>query len=839
MSVDEIAFGFIKVANETMCRPIRILTEAKGYDTSNHILACFGGAGGQHACAIARNLGIQKILIHRYSSVLSAYGLSLANVVYEVQEPCAEIYSEASLPKLQERIQILCNTCTAEFKSQGFKDESQIKHEIYLNLRYHGTDFALMILKPIDSWNFIDSFVQQYQQEFGFTFSDRSIYVDDIRIRGIAKGFKITQHSVFDEIKQINPKLVDPSQIKEKTLVYFENGRVETPIYLLEHLKIGDQIPGPSMIIDVNSTIIVAPECSALITSSHIMITVGSGIRSKVSTKLDPIQLAIFGHRFMSIAEQMGNTLQKTSISTNIKERLDFSCALFGADGNLVANAPHIPVHLGSLSHTVKYQINYYNDKLEEGDVILTNHPQAGGSHLPDITVITPVFNEGKIVFFVASRGHHADIGGILPGSMPPNSKELYQEGAAIKSFKLVSKGKFDYDGLVDILVNQPAKYPGCSGTRCLRDNVSDLKAQVAANNKGITLVKALIKEYGLDVVLAYMMYIRKNAELSVRELLKEVSRRIGCTVLKAIDYMDDGSPIQLKITIDEKEGTAEFDFGGTGPEVYANYNAPPSVTYSAIIYCLRSLITNDIPLNQGCLAPIDIKIPENSFLNPSDKAAVVGGNVLTSQRLVDVILKAFQACAASQGDCNNLTFGKDGKTEDGTKIIEGWGYYETIAGGSGAGPTWNGQSGVHTHMTNTRITDPEILEKRYDHSILLREFSLRRGSGGAGLHKGGDGVIRDIEFREPLQVCILSERRVHHPYGLQGGKDGSKGLNLWIRRNENGSEVRTINLGGKNTIKVNAGDRIVICTPGGGGWGIPTYEQVDEVDEAILKYLQ
>ncbi|CAG8509076.1 15482_t:CDS:2 [Funneliformis mosseae] len=846
-----------------MCRPIRLLTEAKGYDTSNHILACFGGAGGQHACAIARNLGIHKILIHRYSSVLSAYGLSLANVVYEVQEPSAEIYSETSLSKLQERIQILRNKCTAELKSQGFKDESYIKHEIYLNLRYHGTDFALMVLKPESSWNFSESFIQQYQQEFGFTFPDRSIYVDDIRIRGIAKGFKVTQHDVFDEIQKIDSKLVDPSQIKEKTLIYFENGRVETPIYLLEHLKIGDKITGPSMIIDVNSTIIVAPDCSAIITSSHIMITIGSDVRSKVSTKLDPIQLAIFGHRFMSIAEQMGHTLQKTSISTNIKERLDFSCALFGDDGSLVANAPHIPVHLGSLSHTVKYQMNYYKDKLEEGDVILTNHPQAGGSHLPDITVITPVFNEGKIVFFVASRGHHADIGGILPGSMPPNSKELYQEGAAIKSFKLVSKGKFDYYGLVDILVNQPAKYPGCSGTRCLRDNVSDLKAQVAANLKGITLVKALIQEYGLDVVLAYMMYIRKNAEISVKELLKDVSRRIGCTVLKAIDFMDDGSPIQLKITIDEKEGTAEFDFSGTGPEVYgtlnliacnllllkiliqlqrvANYNAPPSVTYSAIIYCLRSLIANDIPLNQGCLTPIDIKIPEKSFLNPSDKAAVVGGNVLTSQRLVDVILKAFQACAASQGDCNNLTFGKGGKTEDGTKVIEGWGYYETIAGGSGAGPTWTGQSGVHTHMTNTRITDPEILEKRYDHSIILREFSLRRGSGGAGLHKGGNGVIRDIEFREPLQVSILSERRVHHPYGLQGGKNGSKGLNLWIRRNENDGEVRTINLGGRNTVKVNVGDRIVICTPGGGGWGIPTNEQVDvdEVDEAILKYLQ
>ncbi|CAB4424914.1 unnamed protein product [Rhizophagus irregularis] len=832
MSLDEIAFGFIKVANETMCRPIRALTEAKGYDTSMHILACFGGAGGQHACAIAQNLGIRKILIHRYSSVLSAYGLSLADAVYEVQEPSAEIYSDKSLPKIKERIHALCEACTIELKSQGFKDESLIKHEIYLNLRYQGTDFAFMTLKPKDSWDFSGAFVSQYQQEFGFTLPDREIFVDDIRIRGIGGDASITRHD-----EKIDQKLVNPSQCKEKTSVYFEGGRLETPIYLLEHLKVGDKVPGPAMIIDANSTIIVTPGCNALVTSSYIMITVGSDVKSKVTTELDPIQLAIFGHRFMSIAEQMGNTLQKTSISTNIKERLDFSCALFGADGGLVANAPHIPVHLGSLSHAVKYQMDYYKDKLEDGDVILTNHPQAGGSHLPDITVITPVFNEGKIVFFVASRGHHADIGGILPGSMPPNSKELYQEGAAVKSFKLVSKGRFDNDGIVDILLNQPAKYPGCSGTRCLRDNISDLKAQVAANHKGITLVKALIQEYGLDVVQAYMMHIRYNAELSVRELLKDVSSRMDSNILKAVDYMDDGSPIQLKITINEKEGTAEFDFQGTGPEVYGNTNAPPSITYSAIIYCLRSLIVNEIPLNQGCLSPIDIKIPERSLLNPSDKAAVVGGNVLTSQRLVDVILKAFQACAASQGDCNNLTFGKGGKTDDGTKVEEGWGYYETIAGGSGAGATWNGQSGVHVHMTNTRITDPEILERRYDHSILLREFSLRKGSGGAGLHKGGDGVIRELEFREPLQVSILSERRVHHPYGLKGGKDGSKGLNLWIRKDENSDKVRTINLGSKNTIKVNIGDRIVICTPGGGGWGTPTSNE-DQVDEAVSRYL-
>ncbi|CAG8570843.1 4023_t:CDS:10 [Paraglomus occultum] len=835
MTIDEIAFGFIKIANEAMCRPIRNLTEAKGHDTSSHILTCFGGAGGQHACSIARNLGIRKILVHRYSSVLSAYGLSLADVVHEVQEPCAKALNSDSLPYLKERVQVLIENCTKELRRQGF-DDNRIYHEIYLNLRYNGTDFAIMTLKPNDSWDFASVFTETYHLEFGFTLPNRDIIVDDIRIRGVGKGNEIPHENVFEEIKQIAPKLVDDNQKSGSKSVYFESGRSDTPIYLLENLRIGDRIPGPAMIIDVNSTIVVIPGCNALITSSHVYITVGDGTRAKVTTELDPIQLSIFGHRFMSIAEQMGVTLQKTAISTNIKERLDFSCALFGPDGGLIANAPHIPVHLGSMSQAVMYQMEHYKDGLEDGDVILTNHPQAGGSHLPDITVITPVFNNDEIVFFVASRGHHADIGGILPGSMPPNSKELYQEGAAVKSFKLVSKGKFDEAGLTDILLHRPAQYPGCSGTRCLADNISDLKAQVAANHKGITLVKSLIKEYGLDVVQAYMAYIRKNAELSVRYLLKGISRKVGGCSLKAVDYMDDGSPICLEITVNEEDGTAVFDFHGTGPEVYGNTNAPPAVTHSAIIYCLRCLIANDIPLNQGCLAPITVRIPSNSFLNPSEKAAVVGGNVLTSQRVVDVILKAFGACAASQGDCNNLTFGKGGKVDESGKVLEGWGYYETIAGGSGAGPTWHGQSGVHTHMTNTRITDPEILERRYDHSVVLREFSLRRGSGGAGLYNGGNGVIRDLEFREPLQVSILSERRVYYPYGLNHGKFGARGLNLLIRKEGDGSS-RVLNLGGKNTVKVNAGDRIVICTPGGGGWGAPV-QVGNEVDDAVKKYL-
>lgn len=438
-----------------------------------------------------------------------------------------------------------------------------------------------------------------------------------------------------------------------------------------------------------------------------------------------------------------------------------------------------------------------------------------------DITIITPVFNKGEIVFFVASRGHHADIGGISPGSMPPHSKELYQEGAAIKSFKIVSKGQFDQDGLTEHLCTIPASYPGCSGSRAFRDNISDLKAQIAANQKGITLVKALIEEYSLPVVQAYMMHIRRNASEAVKGLLKQVAKDHSHELV-AVDYMDDGTPIHLKVSIDPVQGTALFDFDGSGPEVYGNTNAPESVCHSAIIYSIRCLVNQDIPLNSGCLEPISINIPKNSILSPSERCAVVGGNVLTSQRLVDVVLKAFKACAASQGCCNNLTFGKGGKNEDTGETTAGWGYYETIAGGSGAGPNWHGQSGVHTHMTNTRITDPEILERRYP--VILHTFAIRPQSGGEGLYRGGDGVVREIEFLEDgIQVSILSERRVFQPYGLEGGQDAERGLNVWVRheKSSTGEDViRTLNLTGKNSALFGKGDRIIINSPGGGGFG-------------------
>ncbi|KAK3803740.1 hypothetical protein RRG08_029668 [Elysia crispata] len=806
-SQQEIGLGFIRVANETMCRPIRALTQAKGYDTSKHILACFGGAGGQHACAIARSLGMKEVFIHRYSGILSAYGMALADVVYEAQEPCAVTYIKDNFLQIDTRIRALEDECRSALKLQGF-ESGQIETHPFLHLRYHGTDCALMCPNHYAAQpdatsaygDFFKAFITRYQTEFGFTLEERDICVDDIRVRGVGKSLAAADLRVA--------RASGPA-VKEKVVkCHFEEGHLDTAVYLLDSLSAGHHLDGPAIIIDKNSTILVEPRCRAEVTEKgDIRIHVESAGHKEVGTELDAIQLSIFSHRFMSTAEQMGRVLQRTSISTNIKERLDFSCAMFGSDGGLVANAPHIPVHLGAMQETVQYQIRTLGSDLRDGDVILSNHPQAGGSHLPDLTVITPVFysGEAKPVFFVASRGHHADIGGITPGSMPPHSSSIHQEGAVFKSFKLVEGGVFKEKEVTAALL-APAQYPGSSGTRNLHDNLSDLRAQVAANHRGIKLITELINEYGLDVVQAYMKHIQENAEVAVKDMLKEIAiktrSRTGKTELYAEDFMDHGTKICLRIDINAAEGTAVFDFTGTGHQVQGNTNAPRAITLSAIIYCLRCMVGHDVPLNQGCLAPIKVVLPSGSIIDPWEHAAVVGGNVLTSQRIVDVVLKAFGICAASQGCMNNITFGD-----------ENVGYYETVAGGAGAGPSWHGRSGVHTHMTNTRITDPEILEKRYP--VILQCFKLNEGTGGKGRYCGGDGIIREFLFRRPLTLSLLTERRVFNPYGLKGGKDGQKGKNLMVY-----SDGRVVEVGAKNTVHIAPGDVFHLETPGGGGYG-------------------
>ncbi|KAK9132863.1 hypothetical protein Scep_012391 [Stephania cephalantha] len=814
MTVEEIALGFVNVANETMCRPIRQLTEMKGHETRNHALACFGGAGPQHSCSIARSLGMSEVLIHRFCGILSAYGMGLADVVEEAQEPYSAVYDPESILEAAHREAILLAQVRQKLKGQSFTDES-ISTESFLNLRYEGTDTAIMVkgkrAQPSEN-DYALEFVKLFQQEYGFKLQNRKILICDVRVRGIG---------VTNILK---PQSLEPvswaPKVEGDYKVYFEHGWHETPLFKLENLGFGHSLPGPAIIMNGNSTVIVEPGCRAVITKfGNIKIEIHSSPRiTKVAEKVaDVVHLSIFNNRFMGIAEQMGRTLQRTSISTNIKERLDFSCALFGPDGGLVANAPHVPVHLGAMSSTVKWQLEYWGDNLNEGDVLVTNHPCSGGSHLPDITVITPVFDNGKLVFFVASRGHHAEIGGITPGSMPPFSVSIWEEGAAIKAFKLVEKGIFQEGGITKLLQSpyiDEASVRKIPGTRKLQDNLSDLHAQVAANQRGISLIKELIEQYSLGTVQAYMSHVQINAEEAVREMLRSVATRVigqsgnndekDSATIEEEDYMDDGSIIHLKLTINAEKGEAIFDFDGTSPEVYGNWNAPEAVTSAAVIYCLRCLVDIDIPLNQGCLAPVKILIPSGSFLSPSDKAAVVGGNVLTSQRITDVVLTAFQACACSQGCMNNLTFGNDS-----------FGYYETIGGGSGAGPSWHGTSGVQCHMTNTRMTDPEIFEQRYP--VLLHRFGLRENSGGNGVYSGGDGLVREIEFRSPVVVSVLSERRVHAPRGLNGGKDGARGANYLVTKDK-----RKVYLGGKNTVEVQAGEILQILTPGGGGWGSP-----------------
>lgn len=820
MTVEEVAQGFFDVANEAMCRPIRQLTEMKGYETGQHTLACFGGAGPQHACAIARALGIKEVIVHRFCGILSAYGLGLADVVEEAQEPFVAVYGAEAMGEVLKRAQSLTVQVKERLTQQGFNQDS-IKTELLLNLRYDGTDTIITVSAPANkSQDYAGEFVKQFRREYGFELQKRSILVCDIRIHGVGYSNIMKPAELVKAHGQPHPE-------KMQHKVYFGTQWHDTPIYLLEKLGYGHVILGPSVIMNGNSTIVIEPGWKASITKyGNVRIEVhahsgtGGGL-TKVDTKVDVVQLSIFNNRFMGIAEQMGRTLQRTSISTNIKERLDFSCALFSPDGGLVANAPHVPVHLGAMSATVRWQLKHWEKDLKEGDVLVSNHPAAGGSHLPDMTVVTPVFRDGRVLFFVASRGHHAEIGGITPGSMPPFSKAIWEEGAAIKSFKLVEGGEFQEDGIIKILKSETCiaaeeqeseHLQRIPGTRRIEDNLSDLRAQVAANERGIALIGELIEEYGLEVVQAYMWHVQANAEAAVREMLKSVASRAAkqyavqeqnqSVVLEAEDCMDDGSTIHLKLTIDKERGEAVFDFEGTSLEVHGNWNAPEAVTAAAVIYCLRCLVDVEIPLNQGCLAPVSIIIPKGSFLSPSDKAAVVGGNVLTSQRVTDVVLSAFHACACSQGCMNNLTFGDDT-----------FGYYETIGGGSGAGPTWRGASGVQCHMTNTRITDPEIFEQRYP--VILHKFGLRENSGGDGKHRGGEGIVRVIEFRRPATVSILSERRVHSPKGMEGGGSGARGHNHLILR-----DGRSVNLGGKNTVHASAGEKLVILTPGGGGWG-------------------
>ncbi len=756
-SVEEVAEGFLDVANENMANAIKEITVKKGIDVKDHILCSFGGAGGQHALAVARKLGIRKIFIHKNAGILSAVGIANADIVKSYQKSVDKRLKEVNIEKI-----------FSEFKNEDFDEV-----EKYLLLKYEGTDTPLEI---ICSKNLIDEFENAHKRLFGFIL-DKEIVVDSVKISFIKKSRAFKRQKL--EKRDVKPV--------KKRRIYLNGRWQDADVYV--DISPGLVIEGPALVIQETSTIVLDEASKTIVNEYGDLEIFLEELKNKKSFK--EVEISLLSNRFGFIATKMGDILKKTAVSTNIKEREDFSCAIFDKDGNLISNAPHIPVHLGSMSSVVKSIIKKFKQRLLKTcsalPTFITNVPYEGGSHLPDITVVTPYIENGKILFWVASRGHHADIGGIVPGSMPPFSKSLDEEGAKLEAFEIVENGKFKENILRALLES--------AGARRIEDNISDIKAQVSANMEGVEGIKELLRE-DRRKVLWFMEEIQNISENKIREFFKKLEKN----KFLAEDFLDNGAKIALKVDIDE-EGSAVFDFRGSSYELFSNQNTPLSVLRSAVIYSLRVMLNEDIPLNEGLIKPVKILTDVNSLLNPSHKAAVVGGNVTTSQRIVDVIFKAFEAAAASQGCMNNLIFGDDS-----------FGYYETIAGGAGATCYGDGASGVHTHMTNTKITDVEIIERRYP--VRICRFSLREKSGGCGEFKGGEGVVREIEFLKPLDVAILSERRVFSPYGLKGGSNGKRGENILIR------EDKRYNLTSRAAFKAKVGDILLIKTPGGGGFG-------------------
>lgn len=787
----ELADGFLKVANANMVRPIRNISVAKGYDPRDYVLVTFGGAGAQHACAIARALGMRNILVHPLAGILSAYGIGLADVRRFAEHSVLNPYSPEQLAELESLFGELESRARAEVLAEGIA-ESQIQPTVRsLDMRYRGVESTINVLRPEDG-DYAQLYEQLHERLYGYVHEGREIEITAARVEVVG-----TTPDPAEQLSEVITRSPSPTEMTE---TWFDGRACQTGVFDRGDLRPGDQLTGPAIVCEPTSTVVIDPDFSAEVTArGELLITdTGQSTVEQVSTEADPVMLEIFNNLFASIAEQMGITLQRTSFSTNVKERLDFSCAIFSPRGDLVVNAPHIPVHLGAMSETIK-RIVADNPVINPGDVYVTNDPYRGGSHLPDVTVVTPVHDETtkELLFFTAGRAHHAEIGGIIPGSLPPFSKNLGEEGVLIRNFKLVDGGVSREEELRELLTTAP--YP----TRAVQENLSDVSAQVAANNNGAKLLLDLVARYSLPVVQAYMGHIQDAADRKMRMALAAIpDGNYGWT-----DHLDDGSPIVVNITISGE--TATVDFTGTGPVIEGNLNANRGIVTAAVLYVFRCLIAEDIPLNSGVLHPVTIILPE-CLLNPPEHddpaqcAAVVGGNVETSSRIVDTLLGALKVAAASQGTMNNLTFGD-----------ERFGYYETICGGSGATAESDGADAVHTHMTNTRLTDPEVIERRYP--VRLHEFSIRRGSGGAGDHRGGDGIIRRIEFLRPLSVSLLTERRgPYPPFGLQGGEPGALGVNSLQRAGSDTVE----NLGGKVQLDVAAGDVLTIQTPGGGGFG-------------------
>ncbi len=786
----EIAEGFVTVAVENMARAIKQISIQRGYDVGKYVLACFGGAGGQHACLVADALGMTRVMIHPLAGVLSAYGMGLADLRVVREETVEKTLDAALADELGATADRLEAAARAALKAQGVP-LSGFEALRRAQVKYAGTDAAIEVeLGEPDAVR--AAFEAAHRRRFGFIAPKKALVIEAVSVEAVGRPLGAEGGLRARPAKTVHPLPVVAARMA--------GADVQAPVHDRDQLDPGAEIAGPAIILEASATTVVEPGWTARVDDHDNLIltrTTPLPKRHAAGTDADPVLLEVFNSRFMAVAEQMGQALQNTAYSVNIKERLDFSCALFDAGGGLIANAPHIPVHLGSMGESIRAVVRSRGDRrdgrgMKPGDAYMLNAPYNGGTHLPDITVITPVFldDPSEPAFYVAARGHHADIGGITPGSMPPDSKTVMEEGVLIDDFLLIDQGRLCEAETRTLLAS------GDWPARNIDQNLADLKAQAAACTRGSEELTRMVGEFGREVVEAYMAHVQANAEEQVRRVIgKLTDGEFACET-------DGGAVVKVAIRVDPEARSAVIDFTGTSAQLDSNFNAPLSITRAAVLYAFRTLVDDEIPLNEGCLKPIEIIVPDGSMLNPHFPAAVVAGNVETSQVVVDALYGALGALAGSQGTMNNFTFG------DATRQ-----YYETIAGGSGAGLGFDGASAVQTHMTNSRLTDPEVLETRFP--VLLEAFSIRRGSGGAGAGRGGDGVVRRVRFREPMTAAILSNRRRVAPRGLAGGGDGKPGENR-VERADGSVEILTAT----DQREMAAGDVFVIETPGGGGFG-------------------
>ncbi|MGE0060653.1 MAG: hydantoinase B/oxoprolinase family protein [Xanthobacteraceae bacterium] len=787
-AAEDVADGFIRIAVENMANAIKKISVQRGYDVTRYALNCFGGAGGQHACLVADALGMTKVLIHPFSSLLSAYGMGLADIRATRQQAIEQPLNARSLAALNAMTKTLGEDTRAEVAGQGVPP-GKIKIIARAHIRYAGTDTPLIVNAGAIA-AMTRAFETAHKARFGFIDRTKQLVVEAVSVEAVGGGARFTEKP----LRASRARLPRPAR---RTRFYSGGAWHDARVYTRDQLQPGAKVKGAAIIIEPHQTIVVEPGWQAELTrKNHLVLSRAVKLKRSyaIGTHADPVMLEVFNNLFMSIAEQMGVSLQNTAYSVNIKERLDFSCAVFAHDGTLVANAPHMPVHLGSMDRSVETIIRDNKGRIKPGDVYVINAPYNGGTHLPDITVCTPVFDDRKkqILFWVASRGHHADVGGISPGSMSPNATTIEQEGVLFDNFKLVDRGKFRETELMAALTG--AKYPARNPVQ----NVNDMKAQIAANEKGVQELRKMVAQFSLPVVKAYMKHVQDNAAESVRRVIDRLHD-------SEFSYeMDQGTVIKVRITVDKKKREATVDFTGTSPQQPTNFNAPEPVTRAAVLYVFRVMVDDDIPMNAGCLRPINIVIPAKTMLTPEYPAAVVAGNVEVSQAVTNTLFGALGALAAAQGTMNNLNFGN-----------ERYQYYETICSGSPAGPGFPGTDAVHTHMTNTRLTDPEVLEFRYP--VVLEDFHIREGSGGRGQWNAGDGIRRTIRFLETMECTILSGHRRVPPFGLAGGQPGQVGEN-WARRKDGTMEK----LKGCDDTVIDAGEAVIIQTPTAGGYGKP-----------------